>query len=188
MSLFHNIAILIEAGYQSNGKCDATNCTRIEDIVLRNLIFYNSSSPGSISCRKEQPCSNITFDNVTILNYNHTWRACENVVDSTFNNVMPNGLNEMCGGTSKSKPHNDYNNDQRSQQKGYAKVFISIFFGGVAVGVLIFCYLRYDIKSGWKKVRNYVSSKLQMSDMDGSREPLLDTIVFETGDANTIMV
>ena len=182
MSLFHNIAILIEAGYQSEGKCDATNCTRIEDIVLRNLIFYNSTSPGSISCREEQPCLNITFDNVTIINDNHTWGACENVVDSTFNNVMPNGLNEMC------EPHNDNNNDHRSQQKGYAKVFISIFFGGVAIGVLIFCYLRYDIASGWKKVTDYVSSKLQMSDMDGSREPLLDTIVFETGDTNTIVV
>ena len=156
--------------------------------MLRNLTFYNTSSPGSITCRKEQPCSNITFDNVKIINYNHTWRACENVIDSTFTNVLPKGLKEMCGSkSSKSTKPNDNNND-RSHQKGYAMVFISIFFGGVAVGVLIFCYLRYDVRSGLKKVRHYISSKLQMSDMDGSREPLLDTIIFETDDTNTIVV
>jgi len=95
----------------------------------------------------------------------------------------------MCGSKSSTpKPHDD--NNDRSQQKGYAMVFISIFFGGVAVGVLIFCYLRYDVSSELKRVRDYVSDKLQMSDMDGSREPLLDTIIFETEteDTNTIVV
>ena len=101
--------------------------------------------------------------------------------------MLPKGLKEMCGSkSSKSTKPNDNNND-RSHQKGYAMVFISIFFGGVAVGVLIFCYLRYDVRSGLKKVRHYISSKLQMSDMDGSREPLLDTVIFETGDTNTIV-
>ena len=49
----HCAAILIEAGYQSDGTCDA----RIEDIVLRNLTFHNSSSPGRILCPEEQPCA-----------------------------------------------------------------------------------------------------------------------------------
>ena len=57
-------AIIIEAGYQSSGSCDESNCTVIKDIVLRNLTFHNASRPGRIVCSSVSPCTNITFDRV----------------------------------------------------------------------------------------------------------------------------
>ena len=90
-------AIIIEAGYQSGGSCDETNCTRIEDIVLRNLVFHNSSRPGRIVCSEKQPCSNITFDNVQINGFfTNEWGRCDSVVSSTFTDVLPLGLKELC--------------------------------------------------------------------------------------------
>lgn len=179
----HCAAILIEAGYQSDGTCDATNCTRIEDIVLRNLTFHNSSSPGRILCPEEQPCSNITLDNVKV-NGGNQWFDCENVLDSTFTNVLPTGLKELCEKNSKSdngpvnpsKKNDIIKTDQNGGSVNKGLVFVCIFFSGVAIGFLIYCCFKYDIRIGWNRVRQYCCAG---SSEEEGREPLLDTVIFE---------
>lgn len=90
-------AVLIEADYQSSGECDQFNCTLIRDIVLRDLVFYNASRPGTIKCSDRRPCDNITFDNVRVDAFYHNEWSCSGVSSGTFDAVKPDGLRETCG-------------------------------------------------------------------------------------------
>ena len=186
-------AIIIEAGYQSGGGHQyLSNTTRIENIVLRNLTFHNSSSPGRIICSDTLPCSNITLDNVKINGaIRDEWGNCTNVVDSTFTNVMPTGLKELCQRYSPKYTDNDDDPSKKddtdnNEQSRSSVAFLCIFFWGVAFGLLIFLYLKYDIRNGWKRIchcsRTTVSGEC--------REPLLDSnVIFESTDtANTVLL
>ena len=189
-------AIIIEAGYQSGGgHQDLSNTTRIENIVLRNLTFHNSSSPGRIICSDTLPCSNITLDNVKINGaIRDEWGNCTNVIDSTFTNVMPTGLKELCQRYSPKYTDNDddpskkddTDNNEQSRSVSYTVAFLCIFFGGVAFGLLVFLCLKYDIRNGWKRIRHCSRSTVSGE----CREPLLDSnVIFEsTNTANTILV
>ncbi|KAL7550951.1 hypothetical protein ACHAWF_017294 [Thalassiosira exigua] len=142
-------AILIEGDYQSKGSCDESNCTRIEGLLLKNLVFHNSSSPGRIVCSDKQPCSNITMDNVTINGFvSSEWGNCKNVISSTFTNVLPTGLEELCAHEkSDGKPTNDKSNGKKRDT--ILVVFICIFAAVPLIGLL--CYFKYRIRTGWKR-------------------------------------
>jgi len=92
--------ILVETDYQSSGKCDATTCTEIRDIVFRNMtvmILGNGGGngvPGNIGCFKERPCVNFTFENIHV-NTTAGW-ACRNLSSGTFSNISPPGLQQAC--------------------------------------------------------------------------------------------
>ena len=98
-------AIIIEAGYQSGGSCDKSNCTVIQDIVLKNLTFHNASVPGRIVCSSVSPCTNITFDRVNVNGYyKHNWGVCSNVNTNSFKEVSPPGIEELCNGAATIPP------------------------------------------------------------------------------------
>ena len=172
-------AILIETDYQSDGSCDGTTCTRVEGIVLRNLVFHNSSTPGRIVCSEKQPCSNITFENVQINGFvRNEWGKCDNVVSSTFTNVMPKGLAEMCGNNT--NPHTpDKHSDGGSKKR---KIIVTNLILGslVLIGVLYYFRdpVRDALKVAWEGLHRYFHGSEASGDV---REPLLDReIVFET--------
>lgn len=75
-------AIRIEAGYQPGNewkmKCDATTCTEVRNILIRNLTIHRGW-PGELQCYAARPCQNITFDNVRFLNAPKTRITCANV-------------------------------------------------------------------------------------------------------------
>ena len=131
------LAIIIEAGYQSQGFCNASNCTQIENILLRNLIFHNSSRPGRIVCAEDQPCSNITFDNVQINGFFHDdWGACDNVVSSTFADVSPVGLEALC--TAEGKSATTPSDTDSKKKQAMAIMFACLVFTIVVVGSLFY--------------------------------------------------
>ena len=91
-----NLGIQIETDYQSSGKCNATTCTEIRDIVWRN-ISMSAGSPGALSCMPDRPCVNITLQDVNITGRNGNGWGCNNVSSGTFINVSPPGLAKACG-------------------------------------------------------------------------------------------
>ena len=91
-----NLGIQIETDYQSSGKCNATTCTEIRDIVWRNITM-SAGSPGALSCMPDRPCVNITLEDVNITGRNGNGWGCNNVSSGTFINVNPPGLAKACG-------------------------------------------------------------------------------------------
>ena len=90
----------METDYQSSGKCNASTCTEISDIIFRNFTVLlvggaDGGGAGSIGCFTARPCTNITFDNVHV-NSSGGW-GCHSLASGTFTNVSPPGLQQACG-------------------------------------------------------------------------------------------
>jgi polygalacturonase len=93
--------ILVETDYQSSGGCNATTCTEISDILWRNFTVdivgtgAGNGGPGQVSCFKDRPCRNFTFEDIRI-NTTARW-SCSNLEGITVTNVSPPGLASACG-------------------------------------------------------------------------------------------
>ena len=181
-----SLAILIETDYQSGGTCDETTCTKVEGLVLKNLVFHNSSSPGRIVCSEIQPCSNITLDNVQINGFFHNeWGPCRNVVSSTFSNVLPTGLEDLCGLTKQNSHDNIPTDDENNGNEKLAGSIVLLCIFATAMVAGLGYHFRHRIRYGLNHVQQYFSGSQTSSDLD---KPFLDHIIFETTETDTIVV
>jgi len=92
-------AIKIETGYQSSGQCNASTCTAISDLVIRNLTLKEGSL-GSLDCYPDRPCVNLTFEDIRAF-AGSKWN-CKNVASISVKNVQPAGLQAACANGSSS--------------------------------------------------------------------------------------
>ena len=148
-------------------------------------MFHNSSRPGEIVCPEKQPCSNITFDNVQINGFVHNeWGKCENVASSTFTDVLPAGLGELCAKTKSTTPDTPIDDDDNGKN-GENKVLVFVWtICLVAIIGLLYCF-KDAIRIAWNNICRYCCGSKTST---VSTEPLLESIIFETTDANTVMV
>mmetsp|Transcript_29103 Transcript_29103/g.44978 ORF Transcript_29103/g.44978 Transcript_29103/m.44978 type:complete len:594 (-) Transcript_29103:46-1827(-) len=96
-------AVEINSGYQSGSswKRTCTNstgdlaCTEVDNITIKNMVVHKARSGWHVDCFENAPCTNLHFENITILEEPKTKKPimkCGNVASGT---VVGSDLREM---------------------------------------------------------------------------------------------
>jgi hypothetical protein len=81
-NVFHYVAgpaVAIESGYQSGSSWKRTctnltgdlSCTEVDNITIKNLVVHSANGGGRIECWGNAPCTNLHFENITIVDMKH---------------------------------------------------------------------------------------------------------------------